>query len=127
MAVKVRLRRMGNRNNPFYRVVAADARTATDGRFIENLGWYDPERDGTNFDLKVARVEYWKAQGAELSDTVSSLLKKAKAAPQPAPEPAPAPPPAPEPSPEPAEAAAEPETEQPVEAEAPEKAPAEDA
>jgi small subunit ribosomal protein S16 len=131
MAVKVRLRRMGNRNNPFYRVVAADARTATDGRFIENLGWYDPERDGTNFELKVDRVEYWKSQGAELSDTVSSLLKKAHAAPQPAPEAAPAAPPAPAPEPEPGpvadEAAAEPPAEEPADAEAPEKASAEDA
>jgi small subunit ribosomal protein S16 len=117
---------MGNRNNPFYRVVAADARTPTDGRFIENLGWYDPERNGTNFELKVERVEYWEAQGAELSDTVSSLLKKAKAAPQPAAEPAPAPV-APAPVPEPvAEAEAAPASEEATEAEAPEKAPAEE-
>ena len=120
MAVKVRLRRMGNRNNPFYRVVAADARTPTDGRFIENLGWYDPERDGTNFELKVERVEYWKTHGAELSDTVASLLTKAKEASPPAAEAAPAPA-------EAVSAAAEPEAEESADAEAPEKASAEEA
>jgi small subunit ribosomal protein S16 len=89
---------MGNRNTPFYRVVAADARTPTDGRFIENLGWYDPDRTGANFALNVERVQYWAAQGAQLSDTVRSLLKRAENAPQPQPE-------AEAPAPEPAAAA----------------------
>jgi small subunit ribosomal protein S16 len=79
---------MGARNTPFYRVVAADARTATDGRFIENLGWYDPTRSEDNFQLKVERIEYWAQQGAKLSPTVRSLLKKAgkRAAVPPAPQ-----------------------------------------
>ena len=81
MAVVVRLRRMGNRNNAFYRVVAADSRTPTDGRFIERLGWYNPNLDGTNFKLDLERVEYWQQNGAQFTGTVKSLVKKARNAP----------------------------------------------
>lgn len=105
MAVKIRLRRMGRRNAPFYRVVAADQRASNNGRFIETLGWYDPGRRGTNFDLKSERIDYWVNNGALLSNTVKTLLKRqAKAPAQPAapPEPAPAAPAAAEPEPTPA-------------------------
>ena len=81
MAVVVRLRRMGGRNNPFYRVVAADSRTSTNGKFIERLGWYNPNLDGTNFKLNLERVEYWKLKGARFTGTVTSLVKKARNAP----------------------------------------------
>ena len=78
MAIKVRLRRMGNRNRPFFRVVAADGRTATTGRFVETLGWYDPKLDGVNFKLKQDRIDYWEQNGAEFSATVKNLVKKAR-------------------------------------------------
>ena len=78
MAVKIRLRRTGGKNDICYRVVAADGRSPRDGSFIEQLGWYDPKKKGVNFSLKLDRIEYWKNQGACLSDTVVSLVKKAK-------------------------------------------------
>jgi len=80
MAVKVRLRRTGSKNDVCYRVVAADGRSPRDGRFLENLGWYDPKRPGVNFELKLDRIEYWKGKGAQLSDTVRSLVTKARQA-----------------------------------------------
>ena len=81
MAVRVRLRRMGNRNNPFYRVVAADARSGPTGVVVETLGWYDPKKGGTNFKLKADRIEYWKSNGAEFSPTVNTLVKRLANAP----------------------------------------------
>ena len=80
MSVKVRLTRGGAKNDMFYRVVAADTRFPRDGRFLEILGWYDPKREGSNFELKQDRIEHWKSQGAVLSDTVKSLVKKARKA-----------------------------------------------
>lgn len=81
MPVRVRLRRMGNRNRAFYRVVAADGRTSTNGRFVENLGWYNPLVDGVNFKLDLARVDYWLGNGAIFSSTVKNLVKRARALP----------------------------------------------
>ncbi|NCC52029.1 MAG: 30S ribosomal protein S16 [Spartobacteria bacterium] len=78
MAVKVRLRRMGNANTPFYRVIVADSRSPSKGRFIETIGWYDPKLEGVNFKLDVERLDYWASNGAQLSDTVRSLANKAK-------------------------------------------------
>ena len=77
----MRLRRMGSRNAPFYRVVVQDSRRATTGRFIETIGWYDPKQEGENFSLNLDRVEYWTSSGAQPSDTVSSLIKKARTLP----------------------------------------------
>jgi small subunit ribosomal protein S16 len=99
MAVSIRLRREGAKNRPYYKVVVADSRSPRDGKFIEIIGTYDPTKTGHNSTLKVDRVEYWIARGAQASDTVRSLLKKnkkqggtASAAATPAPaEPAPAP------------------------------------
>ena len=78
MAVSMRLKRMGNRNNAFYRLVVADARSPRDGRFIEELGWYDPykELEQEKVELNKERVLYWLGQGASPSTTVKSLLKK---------------------------------------------------
>lgn len=78
MAVKIRLTRTGGRNTACYRVVATDARAPRDGRSIEILGWYDPKREGVNFQLNQERIEYWKSKGAAVSDTVSSLIKRAR-------------------------------------------------
>ena len=82
---------MGNRNNPFYRVVAADARSGPTGLVVETLGWYDPKKAGTNFKLKADRIEYWKSNGAEFSPTVNSLVKRLANAPVETPAPATAP------------------------------------
>lgn len=81
MAVKIRLRRMGSNKKPFFRVVVADMRRPNEGRCLESLGWYDPKKKGMNYELRVDRIEYWQGKGAVISDTVSSLLKKAKKAP----------------------------------------------
>lgn len=81
MAVKIRLRRMGSRNAAFYRVVVQDSRRATTGKFIETLGWYDPKQEGNNFSLNLDRVDYWLGNGAQSSDTVASLVKKARTLP----------------------------------------------
>ena len=78
MAVKLRLTRTGARNAASYRVVAADVRSPRDGRFIETLGWYDPKQTGHNFELKMDRIEHWTSQGAQASDTVKSLVKRAR-------------------------------------------------
>lgn len=79
MAVSIRLRRMGSNKDPFYRIVAADARRATDGQFLENLGWYDPKKQPSCFEINMERVDYWTGRGAHLSDTVRSLMKKSRA------------------------------------------------
>ncbi len=82
MAVKIRLTRTGARNAAAFRVVAADSRSPRDGRFLEILGWYDPKLENANCDLKLDRVAYWKSQGAEVSDTVKSLVKQKMARPE---------------------------------------------
>lgn len=79
MATKIRLRRMGSRNKPFFRLVAADSRFATTGRFLEVLGWYDPKQKGGNFSVNLERVDYWLGTGADASATARSLIKKARA------------------------------------------------
>lgn len=84
MAVILRLARKGNNNNPFFRVIAQDSREPCDGRHIESLGWYDPKIKGVNYLLKLDRVDYWISMGAQISDTVKSLIKKARNAPAPA-------------------------------------------
>ncbi|HPG00900.1 MAG TPA: 30S ribosomal protein S16 [Kiritimatiellia bacterium] len=80
MSVKIRLMRMGSNKKPFFRVVATDERRPNAGRCLEALGWYDPKMKGTNYSLKADRVEYWRQKGAQCSDTVASLLRKARIA-----------------------------------------------
>ena len=75
--VKIRLRRMGAKKAPFYRVVVADSRFPRDGRFIEEIGTYDPMAEGENLKVDMERVKYWIANGAQPTDTVRALLKKA--------------------------------------------------
>ena len=81
MAVKIRLRRMGSKNAAFFRVIVQDGRRAPTGRFIETLGWYDPKQEGNNFSLNLDRVDHWLDNGAQPSDTASSLIKKARTLP----------------------------------------------
>jgi small subunit ribosomal protein S16 len=78
MAVKVRLTRTGANNDLCYRVVATDSRSPRDGRSLEILGWYDPKLKGANFMLKLERIDHWVKNGAVMSDTVRSLVKKAR-------------------------------------------------
>ncbi len=75
MAVKVRLTRKGNRNNPFYRVVVADERCPRDGKYLELVGTYDPRPTEAVVSLKTDRIDYWVSKGAIVSDTVSKLIK----------------------------------------------------
>jgi small subunit ribosomal protein S16 len=76
MAVKIRLARHGTKKKPFYRIVVADGESPRDGRYLENVGTYDPLIDPAKVTLKPERIRYWIDQGALPSDTVRSLLKK---------------------------------------------------
>ena len=76
MAVKIRLRRMGAKRAPFYRVVVADSRYPRDGRFIEILGHYDPTTNPATFNLDAEKAYEWVKKGAQPSDTVKTLLSK---------------------------------------------------
>ena len=77
--VKIRLRRMGAKKAPYYRVVVADSRYPRDGRFIEEIGIYDPMADGEKIKVDMERAKYWIASGAQPTDTVRGLLKKVEA------------------------------------------------
>ncbi len=76
MAVKIRLRRMGAKKAPFYRVVVADSRYPRDGRFIEEIGTYNPLAEPTEFKVDADKAKKWIANGAQPTDTVKALLKK---------------------------------------------------
>ena len=77
MAVKMRLKRMGQKKAPFYRVVVADARSPRDGRFIEEIGTYDPNQDPSVIKFDEEAAKKWLATGAQPTDTVAKLLKAA--------------------------------------------------
>lgn len=77
MAVKIRLRRMGAKKNPFYRIVVADSRYPRDGRFIEEIGTYDPLKTPADVKIDADKAKQWIANGAQPTDTVKALLKKA--------------------------------------------------
>ena len=74
--VKIRLKRMGAHKKPFYRVVVADSRNARNGRFIEELGIYDPTKEPTVLKLDAAKAKKWIENGAQPTETVARLLKK---------------------------------------------------
>jgi small subunit ribosomal protein S16 len=76
MAVRIRLARHGAKKRPFYRIVVADSESPRDGRYLENVGTYNPLQDPAEVNLKVERVAYWLEQGAIPSDTVNNILKK---------------------------------------------------
>ena len=78
MAVAIRLRREGSLNHPYYKVVVADQRSPRDGKFIEIIGTYDPKKTGNNSAIDLARADYWVSCGARPSDTVRSIMKKAR-------------------------------------------------
>ena len=76
MAVKIRLRRMGSKKAPFYRIVVADERYPRDGRFIEEIGYYDPTKEPTVVNLDADKAKTWLKNGAQPTDTVKVILKK---------------------------------------------------
>jgi len=78
MSVSIRLRREGALNNPYYKVVVADQRSPRDGKFIEIIGNYDPKKAGSNANIDLTRADYWISKGAQPSETVRSLIKKAR-------------------------------------------------
>jgi small subunit ribosomal protein S16 len=80
MPVRIRMKRIGAKNTPVFRIVVADGRSPRDGKCIEELGTYQPLKKGDNFTLKVDRANYWISKGAQPSDTVASFLRKAKKA-----------------------------------------------
>lgn len=80
MAVKIRLRRMGAKKQPSYRVVVADSRYPRDGRFIEEIGFYDPTKEPPVIRIDQEKAQQWIKNGAQPTDTVRALIKKAAAA-----------------------------------------------
>ena len=76
MAVKIRLKRMGMKKKPFYRVVVADIRSPRDGRFIEEIGYYNPMTSPAEIKIDQERAKYWLGVGAQPTDTAKILLKK---------------------------------------------------
>ncbi len=79
MAVIIRLRRDGAKNSPYYRIVVADKHSPRDGKFLELIGTYDPKKKSDNSSVKLERADHWIKKGAKPSDTVRSILKKARA------------------------------------------------
>ena len=75
MAVKIRLKRMGKKKAPFYRIVVADARSPRDGRFIEEIGTYDPMKNPTEFKVNEELAKKWLGNGAQPTETVAKLFK----------------------------------------------------
>lgn len=79
MAVKIRLKRMGMKKMPFYRIVVADGRFPRDGRFIEEIGYYDPRKEPAEIKVDNEAAKKWLGNGAQPTDTVRGLLKKSGA------------------------------------------------
>lgn len=79
MALKIRLRRQGRTNRPFYRLVVTDARSPRDGKFIESVGWYNPieSKEELNVSVKPERIQHWLELGAQLTEKAESLVARA--------------------------------------------------
>lgn len=73
--VKIRLKRIGAKKNPFYRIVVADVKSPRDGKFIEEIGFYDPHKEPATVNVKEERLQYWIKNGAQPTSTVKILLK----------------------------------------------------
>ena len=80
MSVSIRLNRKGTKDCPYYKIVAVDSRKRRDGRYIEQLGTYDPLKTGSNFTIDLALADKWLAVGAKPSETVNSMIRKARTA-----------------------------------------------
>lgn len=77
--VRIRLTRLGAKKKPFYRLIATDQRSPRDGRFIEQLGWFDPVKTPKQMKLKLDRIDYWISVGAQPTDTAQALITKFRA------------------------------------------------
>ncbi len=77
MAVKIRLKRMGQKKAPFYRIIVADSRSPRDGKFIAEIGTYDPTKQPSAFEINAEEAQKWIANGAQPTETVAKLFKKA--------------------------------------------------
>ena len=82
MAVRIRMKRVGAKNAPYFRIVVTDSRSPRDGRFIEEIGTYQPRKKGDNVTVDLERAKYWVSKGAQPSNTVASFLKKLGKAPK---------------------------------------------
>lgn len=80
--VAIRLNRQGSKDRPYYKVVVVDSHARRDGAYIEQVGTYDPMKEGVNFTLDMEKVEKWLKNGAQPSETVNSMIRKARAAAQ---------------------------------------------
>ena len=80
MAVALRLNRQGTKDRPYYKIVAVDSRKRRDGRYIEQVGTYNPLQEGTNFTVDLEKADKWIGVGAQVSGTVSSIIRKARTA-----------------------------------------------
>ena len=78
MSVKLRLKRVGTKNTPVFRIVVADSRSPRDGKFLEEIGTYNPLKKDNNFNVDLGRAEHWLKVGAQPSETVASFIKKAR-------------------------------------------------
>jgi len=78
--VAIRLTRQGSKNHPYYKVVVVDSRNRRDGGFIDQVGTYNPMAEGVNYTIDLAKVDKWISNGAQPSETVASMIKKARAA-----------------------------------------------
>ena len=76
--VALRLTRKGSKDRPYYKIVAVDRRKRRDGRYIEQIGTYDPLQDGVNYTLDLEKADGWISKGAKPSETVASIIKKAR-------------------------------------------------
>ena len=84
MSVKIRMKRVGTKNTPVFRIVVADGRSPRDGKFIEEIGTYSPLKKENTFELDLERAKYWVSKGAQPSETVASMIKRASKAAAPA-------------------------------------------
>ena len=80
MAVAIRLNRQGSKDRPYYKIVVVDSRARRDGRYIEQVGSYDPMKEGVNYTINLEKVDKWLANGAQPSETVNSMIRKARKA-----------------------------------------------
>ncbi len=80
MAVALRLNRQGTKDRPYYKIVAVDSRKRRDGRYIEQVGTYDPLKEGVNYTVDLEKADKWVGVGAQVSETVNSIIRKARTA-----------------------------------------------
>lgn len=78
--VKIRLVRMGSNKKPFFRIVVAEAQSKVNGRYLDNVGWFDPKLSKDNLKLDLDRIEFWSARGAQLTESVAALVRRQRRA-----------------------------------------------